>query len=93
MDECPVCLEACDEETGVIIVECCKKRYHATCFDKCIQLSGQCPTCRSMYSVPLPPIVLVEVRGDGMKRAMQICIVLFMLLLFPGVIVYGVCVR
>jgi hypothetical protein len=42
--ECPICTE--------IIVDpfktsCCNQEIHSACFDKCINLNGSCPFCRT----------------------------------------------
>ena len=67
MSECPVCLDPCDEEKDTV-TRCCKKVYHESCFNKCIQLHGRCPTCRNMYT-------LVEVRPSGIawKTVCELC--------------------
>jgi hypothetical protein len=51
MEDCPVCLEACDLEKDTVTT-CCKKIFHETCFHKCLQLNSMCPTCRHVYFSP-----------------------------------------
>jgi hypothetical protein len=57
MEECPICFDVCDVEKG-FRASCCRKSFHKSCFEKCIQLNGKCPTCRSVYLVTFPEVVV-----------------------------------
>jgi hypothetical protein len=83
MDECPICLDPCDEEQG-IVTQCCKKYFHETCFDKCIQLNGRCPTCRKAYT---PVLVEVSV-GMSWRPCIPLCLGTLVIVTFIASIAY-----
>lgn len=86
------CLEPCDEEKDKV-TQCCKKVYHESCFNKCIQLNGRCPTCRNMYTLE------VEVRPSGgvswrmFTFLFEIFLALLLVLVVVGTLLYCFVVR
>jgi len=45
MEECPICLLQNDIE--IFTTECCKKKFHKECYDKCMEYKKECPLCRT----------------------------------------------
>jgi hypothetical protein len=46
MEECPICLETCQE---VFKSSCCNKIFHKECYEKCLNINNTCPTCRNVF--------------------------------------------
>jgi hypothetical protein len=49
MEECPICLLQNDLE--IFTTECCKKKFHKECYDKCMEYKKECPLCRTPQKV------------------------------------------
>lgn len=46
-NQCPVCLDAIDEEKNYSVTECGHK-FHTSCLAKCLHSNGKCPLCRTV---------------------------------------------
>ena len=46
-NQCPVCLDAIDEEVDYCVTKCGHK-FHTSCLSKSLLSNGKCPLCRSM---------------------------------------------
>jgi hypothetical protein len=45
-EDCPICLTVLQSKEDTVLLECCKKQLHITCYMKCIEQKTECPMCR-----------------------------------------------
>lgn len=89
MDECPICLETCQEDFKS---SCCKKSFHKNCYDKCLNINNTCPTCRTVF-VKVEHEVEIKINCCTW-RIICFCCMAFVGMLIPlgivGVMAFGI---
>jgi len=87
-----VCLEEIDEELGIVTTACCKKLYHETCFEKCVQINNKCPTCRTVIMYTEVKIEVVRL-NCCISQFIPIIFAFILVLVFAGVVIVGITLK
>ena len=54
--ECPICLCTINEGVNALTVECCKNKFHTSCYSTCMKYNKMCPLCRTLSVVIEIPV-------------------------------------
>ena len=83
-NECPICLEVL-RGTGVM-VDCCKKHFHVSCYLKCMEIKRECPMCRAKFEQTIVEVEETVNEQDKINPCKIISSVIF--LTSFGILIY-----
>lgn len=72
VDECPICLQDMIEKQDIVVLGCCKKHLHSSCYIHCRKTKNTCPMCRTVLCTE--PVVCLDSSSSSQSQSHYITV-------------------